>query len=169
MPQRIPETNGNLNTTICIRPFNLQDEEGIIELWHKCNLIRPQNDPKLDIKRKLKADPELFLVGLVAGKIVASVMGGYDGHRGWINYLAVDPEHWRKGLGKQMMLAVEEKIRFKGSPKINLQVRTDNLKVVSFYEAIGYKMDEVVSMGKRFVDDQVLTENSERNVRRDPA
>jgi len=136
-----------------IRPYASGDENAVIELWHKCDLIRPQNNPKLDIERKLKVEPELFLVGLMDSKLVAAVMGGYDGHRGWVYYLGVDPAHQRKGLGRQMMAAIEKKIRAMGCPKINLQVRTDNLKAMKFYERIGFKMDEVVGMGKRLVED----------------
>ena len=75
-----------------IRPFKIGDEGAVIDLWRRCNLTVPWNNPKLDIQRKLKVDPELFLVGVIGGEIVATVMGGYDGHRGWIYYLAVSPE-----------------------------------------------------------------------------
>ena len=92
------------------------------------------------------------------GQVVASVMGGYEGHRGWINYLAVDPEHQRQGLGRRMMEEVEKRIRALGSPKINLQVRTSNTDVIRFYESIGYKLDDVVGMGKRLVEDPPLSD-----------
>jgi ribosomal protein S18 acetylase RimI-like enzyme len=128
-------------------------ESAVIALWQRCNLIRPQNNPKKDIERKLKNSPELFLVGLIDGKVVATVMYGYDGHRGWVNYLGVDPAQQKKGLGRQMMDAVEKKVRPLGCPKINLQVRKDNLNALKFYDKIGYKMDEVVGLGKRLVED----------------
>ena len=112
------------------------------------------NNPKKDIERKLKVNPELFLVGLVDGKVVASVIGGYDGHRGWIYYLAVDPACQRRGLGRLIMEAIERKILSIGCPKINLQVRMDNTEVVEFYESIGYKTEDRISMGKRLVDDE---------------
>jgi len=136
-----------------IRPYKPDDEDAVVELWIKCNLTRPQNNPRLDIERKMKVNPEMFLVGLFQGKIVAAVMGGYEGHRGSINYLGVDPDYRRKGLGEQIMNAAEKEIRSRGCPKINLNIRNDNLKVIKFYESIGYKMDEVVSMGKRLVED----------------
>ena len=139
--------------TLHIRPYHPADEAAVIALWRRCGLTRPWNHPKLDIERKLLVDPELFLVGEIDGEIVASVMGGYEGHRGWINYLAVDPGYQRQGLGREMMEAVETKIRAAGSPKINLQIRTGNTAVIEFYQSIGYKMDEVVSMGKRLVVD----------------
>jgi ribosomal protein S18 acetylase RimI-like enzyme len=136
-----------------IKPYSPEHESAVIELWRKCNLMRPQNNPKLDIERKLKVNPELFLVGLIDSRIVAAVMGGYDGHRGWVNYLGVDPAYQRKGLGRQMMEAIEKKILAMGCPKINLMIRTDNLGAVEFYKKIGFKMDEVVEMGKRLVED----------------
>jgi len=136
-----------------IRPYASGDEKAVIELWRKCKLTSPQNNPKKDIERKLKVEPELFLVGLMGSKVVAAVMGGYDGHRGWVYYLGVDPAYQRKGLGRQMMEAIEKKIRAMGCPKINLMIRTDNLGAVEFYKRIGYKIDEVVEMGKRLVED----------------
>jgi len=137
-----------------IRPYSPEDENTVIKLWRKCDLLRPWNNPKLDIQRKLKVNPELFLLGLVNGEAVATVMGGYEGHRGWVNYLAVDPAYRRRGLGRQIMEAVEGKILAMGCPKINLLIRRDNPAAVNFYETMGYKMDEVVSMGKRLVGDE---------------
>jgi len=136
-----------------IREYSPADETAVVALWERCNLTRPQNNPGLDIQRKLKVNPELFLVGLTDDRIVATVIGGYEGHRGWINYLGVDPEYQRRGFGKQIMRAVEEKIRAIGSPKINLQVRSDNAGVVKFYEAIGYRVEDRISMGMRLVQD----------------
>jgi len=136
-----------------IREYSPADETAVVALWERCNLTRPQNNPGLDIQRKLKVNPELFLVGLTDDRIVATVIGGYEGHRGWINYLGVDPEYRRRGIGKQIMRAVEEKIRAMGSPKINLQVRSDNAGVVKFYEAIGYRVEDRISMGMRLVQD----------------
>ncbi|MCZ2721414.1 GNAT family acetyltransferase [Marinomonas sp. 15G1-11] len=136
-----------------IRHFVESDRKDVITLWKACDLVKPQNDPNKDIDRKLKVDPELFLVGMEDGELVASVMGGYEGHRGWVNYLAVSPEAQRKGYGKQIMVAVEESIKQKGSPKINLQVRSSNHKVLAFYRAIGYVIEDVVSFGKRLEQD----------------
>lgn len=140
---------------IQIRPYLPGDENDVIELWRKCELTKPWNNPKLDIERKLKVNPELFLVGLLKSKIVATVIGGYEGHRGWINYLAVDPEYQRRGLGRQMMEVIEDKILDMGCPKINLQVRTENTSVIEFYNNIGYKTEDRMSMGKRLVEDDV--------------
>ncbi len=137
-----------------IREYHLNDESQVIDLWSTCNLVRPCNNPEKDIKRKLKVDPDLFLVGVSNGKVIASVMGGYEGHRGWINYLAVDPSHQRKGYGKAIMEEIEERVEAKGAPKINIQIRSTNESVIDFYKSIGYKTDDVIGMGKRLVEDE---------------
>jgi len=136
-----------------IRPYLCEDQDAVIELWYKCDLTRPWNNPELDIERKLKVNPELFLVGLINDSVTATAMGGYDGHRGWVYYQAVDPAHQRNGYGKQIVEAIEEKLLAKGCPKINLQIREDNVDVVKFYESIGYETEERVNMGKRLIDD----------------
>jgi ribosomal protein S18 acetylase RimI-like enzyme len=135
------------------RPFDKSDQHAVISLWKDCGLVVPWNDPVKDIDRKLTVDPELFLVGEHAGEIVASVMGGYEGHRGWINYLAVSPRHQRKGYGRLIMEAVELAIRQKGCPKINLQIRGSNTDIASFYQAVGYDIENVIGLGKRLEPD----------------
>lgn len=137
-----------------IRPYQPTDEETVIRLWHDCGLIAPQNHPRRDIERKMQVNPEWFLVGEVEGKLVASCMVGYEGHRGWINYLAVHPNHQRGGLARQLMQHAEELLRSVGCPKINLQVRSTNTAVLAFYERIGFVQDAVVSLGKRLQRDQ---------------
>lgn len=136
-----------------IRPFAIEDANAVITLWQACGLVVSHNDPRKDIERKLTVNPELFLIGEVHGEIIASVMGGYEGHRGWLNYLAVSPDHRRRGYGQQIVAAVEKLIATKGSPKINLQVRSTNSDVIEFYTSIGYGVDKVLSMGKRLVQD----------------
>jgi ribosomal protein S18 acetylase RimI-like enzyme len=111
------------------------------------------NNPKRDIQRKLKVDRDLFLVGILDEKVIATVMGGYEGHRGWINYLAVDPGFQGKGYGRLMMEAIEQRIRLKGCPKINLQVRATNKAVIQFYRSLGYTDDHVIGLGKRLEED----------------
>ncbi|MBN2075762.1 MAG: GNAT family acetyltransferase [Dehalococcoidales bacterium] len=137
-----------------IRQYLPEDEETVINLWKICNLTKPWNNPEQDINRKLENSPELFLVGTINGIIVASVMAGYDGHRGWIYYLAVDPEHRKQGLGRQMMTAAEEKLLEIGCPKIDLMVRKNNMDVITFYEKIGYGHDEVITMSRRLIEDE---------------
>jgi ribosomal protein S18 acetylase RimI-like enzyme len=136
-----------------VEPYSPEHENAVIELWQRCNLTRPQNNPRKDIERKMKVNPELFLVGLEGGKVVATAMGGYEGHRGWVYYLAVEPGFQRKGLGRQIMAALEERLLAKGCPKINLMVRDDNIGAVRFYKKIGYKSDGVVELGKRLIPD----------------
>jgi ribosomal protein S18 acetylase RimI-like enzyme len=125
----------------------------VIALWERCGLIRPWNDPRKDIERKLTVQPELFLVGVNDEKIVATVMAGYEGHRGWINYLAVDPDHRRSGLGRAMMAEAERLLLALGCPKVNLQVRRSNKQACDFYLALGFAEDDVVSFGKRLIHD----------------
>ena len=132
-----------------IRPYRLADEIDVLALWQAGGLIRPQNDPRKDIARKLKVNPEWFLVGEFDGRIVAAVMAGYEGHRGWINYLAVDPCHRRSGFGRALMTEAERVLRAAGCPKINLQVRPDNEGVIEFYRRLGFTVEGSVSLGKR--------------------
>jgi ribosomal protein S18 acetylase RimI-like enzyme len=138
---------------LVIRSYQPQDEEAVIELWLQCNLVVPQNNPGRDIQRKLQVNPEWFLVGVLGGHIVATCMAGYEGHRGWINYLAVSPHHRGQGIGRRLMEEAEKNLVAAGCPKINLQVRETNHAVIKFYERIGYTRDPVVSMGKRLEQD----------------
>jgi ribosomal protein S18 acetylase RimI-like enzyme len=136
-----------------IRQFQLEDEAAVISLWQCCDLIRPWNDPHKDIRRKLGVRPDLFLVGVLDGRIVACVMAGYEGHRGWLNYLAVAPEHQRHGLARAIVAEAERLLHAAGCPKISLQIRTSNHGVIEFYRRLGFSVDDVVSMGKRLEHD----------------
>ncbi|GAB2889776.1 GNAT family acetyltransferase [Uliginosibacterium flavum] len=136
-----------------IRPYQIADEAAVIALWQACGLTRVWNNPALDIARKLTVQPELFLVGEIDGEIVASIMAGYEGHRGWVNYLGVAPAQRGKGLARAIMTRVEELLLARGCPKINLQVRADNADALSFYAAIGYGQDAALSLGKRLIVD----------------
>jgi len=136
-----------------IRPFRPADEAAVLALWQAAGLLRPQNDPRKDIARKLRVNPEWFLVAEDNGGIVGSVMAGYEGHRGWINYLAAAPSRRRIGVGRALMAEAERLLRAAGCPKINLQVRADNRDVIAFYERLGFTVDGVVSLGKRLEQD----------------
>lgn len=136
-----------------IRPFQATDEDAVITLWQACGLVVPQNNPKRDIARKLCVNPEWFLVGELDGKVIAVCMAGYEGHRGWINYLAVHPDHQRQGFARELMQHAESLLRAADCPKINLQVRGTNAAVIAFYESIGFAVDNVVGMGKRLEHD----------------
>jgi ribosomal protein S18 acetylase RimI-like enzyme len=142
-----------------VRPYRHEDQAAVIELWRACELTRPWNDPVKDIARKLKVNGEWFLVGEIDGKIVATMMVGYEGHRGWVNYLAVSAEHRRKGLGSQLMSEAERILRGVGCPKINLQIRAGNDDVVEFYRQIGYAPDQTIGMGKRLERDDPKSES----------
>lgn len=136
-----------------IRTFEIADEEDVIRLWVRCGLTRPWNDPRKDIARKLLEQPELFFVGVFRKEIVASAMAGFDGHRSWVYYLAVSPEHRKRSYGRQLMGEIERRLRERGCPKLNLQVRSSNVDVLAFYRKLGYVQDEVVSFGRRLVED----------------
>lgn len=136
-----------------IRAFEADDAEAVVALWQACGLTRPWNDPHADIARKLADSPESLLVGVVEGRLVASVMVGYDGHRGWMNYLAVAPADQGKGYGRSIVAAAEQRLAGLGCAKINLQIRDDNAAAQGFYEALGYSRDHVVSYGKRLIAD----------------
>ena len=140
--------------SLIIRPYSKEDLEAVVDLWNQCGLVVPHNDPYLDIERKLQVNPEWFLIGELADTIVATCMVGYEGHRGWINYLAVSTAHRRRGIAARMMERAEEILRGAGCPKINLQVRETNKEVLAFYRHIGYANDHVVSMGKHLLPDE---------------
>jgi ribosomal protein S18 acetylase RimI-like enzyme len=147
--------------TIAIRPFRPADTDAVVALWESCGLVRPWNDPRLDIARKLTVQPELFLVATdpdgtdtdTGATVVGAGMAGFDGHRGWVNYLAVRPDLQGSGLGRALMAEFERLLTDLGCPKLNLQVRAGNERVVGFYESLGYTDDHTVSMGKRLIAD----------------
>jgi ribosomal protein S18 acetylase RimI-like enzyme len=137
-----------------IRAFGEADAPAVIALWEACGLTRPWNDPVKDIARKLGVQRELFLVGETDGALMASAMVGYDGHRGWVNYLAVHPDHQRQGHGARLMQQAEQGLLSLGCPKINMQIRASNAQVLAFYRRLGYVADDVVCLGKRLIPDQ---------------
>jgi ribosomal protein S18 acetylase RimI-like enzyme len=132
-----------------IRIFRDADGPHVVALWEACGLVVPWNVPTLDISRKIDFQPDLFFVAEKDDHIVGTVMAGYEGHRGWANYLAVAPSLQRQGLGRELMRFAEEKLRALGCPKINLQVRASNPNVIEFYKELGFQVDDVVSLGKR--------------------
>jgi ribosomal protein S18 acetylase RimI-like enzyme len=136
-----------------LRPFSSADEASVIQLWNDCGLTRPWNDPAKDIARKLTVQPEMFLVGEIDNRIVASAMFGFDGTRGWVHYLAVAPGHQGESLGRAIMHEGERMLAAMGCPKVNLQVRSGNERVIGFYRALGYLPDDTVALGKRLIPD----------------
>ncbi|UWD79869.1 GNAT family N-acetyltransferase [Curtobacterium flaccumfaciens] len=157
-----------------IRPFRTEDTDAVVALWESCGLVRPWNDPRRDIARKLTVQPELFLVAepdatdgddtdtdtdthtdtdTAEAGVVAAGMAGFDGHRGWVNYLAVRPDLQGSGLGRTLMAEFERLLTDLGCPKLNLQVRAGNEQVLGFYASLGYTDDRTVSLGKRLIPD----------------
>lgn len=137
-----------------VRPYEESDESQVVALWDECELTRSWNDPRKDIARKLGVQRELFLVGAIGGQVVATVMAGYDGHRGWVNYLAVGLAHRNRGHASALMRRVEQLLAEAGCPKINLQVRASNTDALEFYRRTGYLQDDVVGFGKRLIPDE---------------
>lgn len=137
-----------------LRPFTVADTEAVVALWTEVGLVRPWNDPRRDIQRKLMTQPELFLVIDEGSQVIATAMVGYDGHRGWVYYLAVAPE--RRGLGhaRALMAEAERLLIERGCPKIMLMVRADNDTVIGMYEGLGYATESTVVMGKRLIPDE---------------
>jgi ribosomal protein S18 acetylase RimI-like enzyme len=147
--------------TVHLRPFADADEDAVVALWEAAGLTRPWNDPHRDIERKKRVQRELFLVaedpssiaGGGAGGIVGSAMAGYDGHRGWVYYLAVAPDRRGSGLGRLLMMEVEAQLLALGCPKVNVQIRSGNEAVGAFYDRLGYTPDGATGLGKRLVPD----------------
>jgi ribosomal protein S18 acetylase RimI-like enzyme len=136
-----------------IRPFERADTGTVIALWQARGLTRPWNDPLKDIERKLAVQPELFLVGVLDGQIVATAMGGYDGHRGTVYYLAASEGHAGKGYGAALLAELELRLTAMGCPKLNLLVRAENEAVASYYVRQGYERHASHSFGKRLIPD----------------
>lgn len=124
------------------------DAASVIALWQACGLTRPWNDPRMDFDRAIAGTTSTIFVVRDGGAIIASVMIGEDGHRGWIYYLAVAPDRRRSGLGRTMMAAAETWLRARGTPKLQLMVREGNAEALAFYAALGLEPQPVVTMGK---------------------
>jgi ribosomal protein S18 acetylase RimI-like enzyme len=140
----------SMSSGVEIRPYASDDHPQVVALWKAVFPDDPPwNEPASMIRRKLTVQPELFLVGHVNGRIVAAVMAGFDGVRGWIHHLAVHAEYRRKGIATILMRAAEQGLEALGCPKVNLQVRATNTAVISFYRSLGYDVEERASLGKR--------------------
>lgn len=132
-----------------IRPYDDADEPAVIALWRAVfDYDAPHNDPATAVRRKTRCQRELFYVAALDGTVVGTIMGGYDGHRGWLYALAVDPSARRRGIGTALVRHLERALAERDCPKVNLQIFADNAGVVAFYESLGYKVEQRVSMGK---------------------
>ena len=135
-------------TTLAISDITDADVEAVIALWQRCGLTRPWNDPASDIALARRKANSTVLVGRAGGAIVASAMVGHDGHRGWVYYVAVDPDRQKQGFGRAIMHAAEQWLRAAGLPKLQLLVRRENLKAGAFYQSIGYEEADTIVFAK---------------------
>ena len=142
-----------IDSAMIFRDFSSADTAGVVALWQECGLTRPWNDPVKDIRRKQTDKNGAFWVVCRGDEVIASVMIGYDGHRGTINYLAIAPAFQRSGLGAELMRRAEAFLIEIGCPKVSFCVRKDNLSVLAFYDRLGYAADDVHFLGKRLIPD----------------
>ena len=143
-------------TTLAISPIADRDIAHVVALWQRCGLIRPWNDPASDIALARRGSNATILIGRAENMIVASAMVGHDGHRGWVYYVAVDPDHQGKDFGRAIMAAAEDWLRAQGLEKVMLMVRADNTKVRAFYDRLGYDTQERVIYAK-WLDGRPMT------------
>jgi len=130
--------------------YDVRHQDAVVDLWEKCGLIIPQNDPVEDIQKKLDFQPDLFFVALLDERVIGSVMAGYDGHRGWLNYLAVLPPFQKRGYGRRLVKKAIVELKRIGCLKLNLQVRRSNASAVEFYRHLGFEEEDRISFGMRF-------------------
>lgn len=150
---------------VTIRPLGDADVEAVVALWRDAGLTRPWNDPHEDIRRARATWPDLLLVAQVAGAhpgaagrapeaaVVGSVLAGYDGHRGWLYYLATATAHRGRGVGRALVQAAEERLVALGCPKVMLMVREDNADLLGYYDGLGYARESTALAGRRLIPD----------------
>ncbi|WP_119697216.1 GNAT family acetyltransferase [Microbacterium halotolerans] len=141
-------------TGVDIRTLVASDIDDVIALWDVTGLTRPWNDPRADIARARGVWPELLLVAVAGETVVGSVLAGYDGHRGWLYYLATDPSRRREGIAAALVAEAEQRLIALGCPKVQLMVRAGNAEVLRFYDARGYDRSDVLVTGKRIISDE---------------
>ena len=134
---------------VTLRPARPDDREAVVALWEEAGLTRPWNDPRADFDLALATTSSAILLAEHDGALAGSVMVGFDGHRGWVYYLASAPSLRRQGIGRALMQAAEEWLSVAASPKIQLMVRGDNVAARGFYDALGFELQDVVTLGKR--------------------
>jgi ribosomal protein S18 acetylase RimI-like enzyme len=139
---------------VIIRTFEARDTEAVVALWTETfpeyrDPAKPQRDPRLSIANKLATQPELFFLAVLGERVIGTVMAGYDGHRGWLYSLAVARDMRGNGYGRKLTLHAETALRERGCPKVNLQILSGKTELRGFYEKLGYRVDEVVSLGKQ--------------------
>ncbi|MCW3767266.1 MULTISPECIES: GNAT family acetyltransferase [Micrococcaceae] len=139
--------------TVTLGSFNSKDTDSVVDLWTICGLVRPWNDPRKDIERKLQVQPELFLVAHDGLRVVGTAMAGYDGHRGWIHYFAIHPEQQGRGLGRRLVQDIEQRLGALGCPKIHLNVRSKNEAAADFWRAVGFESSDSLTFARRLITD----------------
>lgn len=136
--------------TLEVRPFEERDRAAIVDLWSEAFPDEPSHNVSSEIiDRKTRIQPDLFLVAELDGVVVGAVMAGFDGVRGWLHRLAVRTSARRRGVGTELVRCAERALLAFGCPKVNLQVRGSNAAVVAFYRALGYSIEDRVSLGRR--------------------
>ena len=143
-------------TTLAISPIVDADVDAVIALWQRCGLTRPWNDPASDIAFARRGGNATILTGRVGGALVATAMVGHDGHRGWVYYVAVDPDRQGQDFGRAIMAAAEDWLRARDVTKVMLMVRPDNVSVRAFYDRLGYDVQERVIYAK-WLDGREMT------------
>ena len=132
-----------------IRVFHKNDYDAVCLLWRKCNIELGTSDSREEINKFIDMNPQTCLVGEIDGKIISCVLGGYDGRRGLVHHLAVDPTYQKKGYGKELLIVLENRFKEMGVVKISFWVKTDNLEVIDFYNKQEYKLrDDLITMSK---------------------
>jgi len=142
--------------TLSIASIEDADMAEVIALWQRCGLVRPWNDPEADIALARRSDNADILLHRDGDALAASVLVGHDGHRGWVYYVSVDPNHQRKNFGRAIMAAAEDWLREKGIEKLQLMVRGDNTQVQAFYESIGFGEQQRIVYAK-WLDGREMT------------
>ncbi|RZO69565.1 MAG: GNAT family acetyltransferase [OM182 bacterium] len=139
--------------TLEVRAYQNGDEARVVAIWKACGLAVAWNEPVRDVERKLRHSSEVFLVGVSRGEIIATVMFGYDGHRGSVNYLAEAAGHQNQGVARELMQVLAARLACLECPKINLMIRQSNPQAERFYHAVDYKQDPVIVVSKRLLND----------------
>ena len=137
-----------MSVSLTIDAIDDADVEPVVALWQRCGLTRPWNDPHADIALARRRDNSTILLGRDNGAIVATVMVGHDGHRGWVYYVAVDPDSQKRGYGRVIMAAAEDWLRAAGILKLQLLVRRENARAGAFYQSIGYAEAQTIVFAK---------------------
>jgi len=144
----VTATTAKTIPTLAIADIADADVAAVIALWQACGLTRPWNDPAADIALARRGPNSTILIGRADNHIVATAMVGHDGHRGWVYYVATDPQRRTKGYGRAIMNAAEDWLRAAGIAKLQLMVRRENAQAGAFYQSIGYAEAQTIVFAK---------------------